>query len=97
MQKRVEVEVRLEDWVEGKNYDRLGLQRAETEILGVTIPRVVVPIVPGKNITVIAEVLALDFMLKIYGIDSAELLNRKLIESMEELGRTAQYLRHDFE
>jgi len=97
MQKRVEVEVRLEDWVEGKNYDRLGLERAETEILGVTIPRVVVPIVPGKNITVIAEVLALDFMLKIYGIDSAELLNRKLIESMEELGRTAQYLRHDFE
>ena len=97
MQKRVEVEVRLEDWVEGKNYDRLGLVRAETQILGLTIPSVVVPIVPGKNITVIAEVLALDFMLKIYGIDSAELLNRKLIESMEELGRTAQYLRHDFE
>ncbi len=97
MQKRVEVEVRLEDWVEGKSYDRLGLDREESEILGVTIPRVNVPVVPGKNITVITEVLALDFMLKVYGIDSAELLNRKLIESMEDLGRTAQYLRHDFE
>jgi HPr kinase/phosphorylase len=97
MQKRVEVEVRLEDWVEGKNYDRIGLDRGATEILGVEIPRVLVPIVPGKNITVIAEVLALDFMLKTYGIDSAELLNSKLIESMEDLGRTTQYLRHDLE
>lgn len=97
MQKRVEVEVRLEDWVEGQSYDRVGLDRDQSEILGVSIPRVNVPIVPGKNITVITEVLALDFMLKMYGIDSAELLNRKLIESMEELGRTAQYLRHDLE
>ena len=97
MQKRVEIEVRLEDWVEGKTYDRLGLEREESEILGIKIPRVNVPIVPGKNITVIIEVLALDLMLKVYGIDSAELLNLKLIESMEELGRTAQYLRHDLE
>jgi HPr kinase/phosphorylase len=97
MQKRIEMEVQLEEWEQERNYDRMGLDRDQCEILGVRIPRVVVPIVPGKNITVIAEVLALDFMLKTYGIDSAETLNRKLIESMAELGRTTQYLRHDLE
>ena len=97
VQKRIEVEVCLEDWIEGKNYDRLGLDRGFSDILSVRIPQVTVPIVPGKNITVIAEVLALDFMLKTYGIDSAEMLNTKILESMEESGRTARYLKHDIE
>lgn len=97
MQKRIEVEVRLEDWDETKEYDRHGLDRAYTSILGVNIPSVVVPIYPGKNITVIAEVIALDFMLKTYGIDSATEFDRKLIETMEESGHTAQYLKHDTE
>lgn len=97
MQKRIEVEVRLEEWVEGRDYDRMGLSREVTEILGVRIPRVEVPIFPGKNITVIAEVIALDFMLKMYGIDSARELSRKLLETMAETGDTARYLEHDIE
>jgi HPr kinase/phosphorylase len=97
MQKRIEVEVRLEEWVEGRDYDRMGLSRDITEILGVRIPRVEVPIFPGKNITVIAEVIALDFMLKLYGIDSARELSRKLLETMAETGDTARYLEHDIE
>jgi HPr kinase/phosphorylase len=60
MQKRVEVEVRLEEWDDDKDYDRHGLDRDFTHILGVKIPRVIVPIVAGKNSTVIAEALALD-------------------------------------
>ena len=97
IQKRVEVEVHLEDWDEEKEYDRHGLDRADRAILDVKIPSVVVPIYPGKNITVIAEVIALDFMLKTYGIDSAHEFNRKLIETMEEAGNTARYLKHDTE
>ncbi len=97
MQKRVEVELRLEEWDEAKNYDRHGLDRETTEILGVTIPKVTVPIFPGKNNTVIAEVVALDFMLKTYGIDVAQDFNRRLVETMSERGRTKRYLTHDRE
>lgn len=95
MQKRVEIELRLEDWNESKNYDRHGLDKESTEILGVTIPKVTVPIFPGKNNTVIAEVIALDFMLRTYGIDSAADFNRRLIETMSAQGNTRRYLTHD--
>ena len=95
MQKRIEVELALEEWDEAKDYDRHGLDRETTEILGVRIPRVTVPIFPGKNNTVIAEVIALDFMLKTYGIDAAEEFNRKLVETMSEEGFTSRYLEHD--
>lgn len=95
MQKRIEVELALEEWDEGKDYDRHGLDREFSEILGVRIPRVTVPIFPGKNNTVIAEVIALDFMLKTYGIDTAEEFNRKLIETMSEKGHTTRYLEND--
>jgi HPr kinase/phosphorylase len=97
MQKRVEVELRLEDWDDAKNYDRHGLDRETTEVLGVTIPKVTVPIFPGKNNTVIAEVVALDFMLKTYGIDSAQDFNRRLVETMSAHGKTKQYLTRDRE
>jgi HPr kinase/phosphorylase len=95
MQKRIEVELRLEEWDEGKEYDRHGLDRETTEILGVKIPKVTVPIFPGKNNTVIAEIIALDFMLKTYGIDSADEFNRKLIKTMSDSGSTNLYLLHD--
>ena len=95
MQKRIELELRLEEWDEAKEYDRHGLDRDSTEILGVRIPKVTVPIVPGKNNTVIAEIIALDFMLKTYGIDSADDFNRKLIKTMSDSGSTNRYLLHD--
>jgi HPr kinase/phosphorylase len=97
MQKRVEVELRLEEWDDAREYDRHGLDRDTTEILGVTIPKVIVPIFPGKNNTVIAEIIALDFMLKTYGIDSADEFNRKLIKTMSDSGSTNRYLLHDVE
>lgn len=97
MQKRIELEMHLERWDEDKDYDRHGLDRETVDILGVDIPLVTVPINPGKNITVIAETIALDFMLKVYGIDSAADFNRKLIETMAEDGRTRAYLEHDTE
>lgn len=97
MQKRIEVELRLEEWDEAREYDRHGLDRETTELLGVTIPKVIVPIFPGKNNTVIAEIIALDFMLKTYGIDSADEFNRKLIKTMSDSGSTNRYLLHDTE
>lgn len=95
MQKRIEVELRLEEWDDTKEYDRHGLDRETTEVLGVRIPKVTVPIFPGKNNTVIAEIIALDFMLKTYGIDSADDFNRKLIKTMSDSGSTNRYLFND--
>jgi HPr kinase/phosphorylase len=97
MQKRVEVEVHLTDWDDDMEYDRHGLDREQAEFLGVKISRVVVPIVAGKNSAVIAEFIALDHMLRTYGIESAREFNRKLIETMQESGTAARYLKHDFE
>ncbi len=97
MQKRIEVEVHLQDWDDNADYERLGLERQYTHILGVAIPRVVVPIFPGKNITVIAEVIALDFMLKVYGYDAAQVLNRRILETMKPGNSLQRYLRHDNE
>lgn len=97
MQKRIEVEVELRQWQADEDYERMGLDTDYTKILGVQIPRVVVPIVPGKNITVIAEVIALNFMLNIYGIDSARDLNRRIMETLRSGDRLRGYLRHDNE
>jgi HPr kinase/phosphorylase len=65
--KRVEVEVQLVEFDPKEDFDRTGLQEQFTRILDVQIPIVILPINPGKNITVIAETIALNQLLKIYG------------------------------
>jgi HPr kinase/phosphorylase len=70
-QKRIEVVVRLDTWDDTKVYDRTGLDRDTTEILGVHLPRVTVPLNPGKNLTVISEVVAMNHLLRYAGVDSA--------------------------
>lgn len=97
MQKRIEVEVDLQNWRDDADYERMGLEREYKEYLGVRIPRIIVPIFPGKNITVIAEVIALDSMLRVYGIDSAHDLNRRIMETLHSGDRLHSYLRHDRE
>ena len=97
MQKRVEVEVQLQEWDNDVDYERMGLENRYTEILGVSIPQVIVPLFPGKNITVISEVIALNFMLKVYGYDAAEVLNERILESMRTSDRLSKYLEQDLE
>ena len=97
VQKRVEVEVTLEEWDMKKDWNRAGLEDRYTEILGVQIPQVAVPLFPGKNITVISEVIAMNHMLKVYGINAAEKFNNLLIDMMKSDKQTRQYLQHDIE
>jgi len=97
MQKRIEVEVYLEQWQDDADYERIGLEHKQTEIMGIKIPRIVVPIYPGKNITVISEVIALDLMLKLYGIDAAQDLNKRIMDTLRGGDYLRQYLRHDHE
>lgn len=93
-QKRIEVVVQLEAWDEHAHYDRTGLDVPNVDILGVPVPKVVVPLNPGKNITVIAEVVALNHLLKYSGVDSAALFDQRL---RRRLGEAAEYLEEDYE
>ena len=99
VQKRIEVEVRLELWERGKHYDRVGLEYETSQVLGVDIPHVILPIVPGKNVTVIAETIAMNHMLKVYGLSPAERFNRQIMEDLarQNEARVFHYLQHDEE
>ncbi len=97
MQKRVEVEVQLQEWDDSVDYERIGSENRYTEILGVNLPQVALPLFPGKNITVISEVIALNFMLKIYGYDAAEVLNERILSTMRSSDRLHNYLDQDRE
>ena len=82
-QKRIEVCVHLEPWDQDAVVDRTGLDGETQDILGVALPRIRVPLNPGKNITVIAEVIAMNHLLRYStGVDPAEAFNQRLIGRM---------------
>lgn len=97
MRKRIEVEVNLTLWSETEEYERLGLEDNLTSMLGVQIPLLRVPISPGKNITVISEVIAMNHMLKVYGENSAIEFTKKLSQKLSRQSTTENYLESDFE
>jgi HPr kinase/phosphorylase len=86
-QKRIEIEVKLREWEDGVSYDRSGLERGLAEIMGVRIPSVTVPLVPGKSLSVIVEVVALSHILRTYGYDAAGSLDEKWIEHIRRKGK----------
>ena len=95
-QKRIEVVVQLDDWETARDTDRTGLAREETMILDVAVPRVVVPLNPGKNITVISEVVAMMHLLRYSGVDVAAAFNQRLIKRMKEQRGLREYLPEDY-
>ena len=97
VQKRVEVVVKLVEWDESETFDRVGLDEDWVSVLDVEVPQVTVPIYPGKNITVIAEAIALNYQLKIQGYHTAQEFNRRLVDRMERRGPTQTMVRADVE
>jgi HPr kinase/phosphorylase len=91
--KKLEVVVELQRWRDGENYDRTGLDPLLTDIVGVPVSKVVIPISPGKNITVISEVIAMNMLLKMNGVDAAKMFNEKLIETMKNKTKQNQLSR----
>ena len=111
-QKRVEVIVILENWEKETDIkaERTGLNTTMTNLLGVEIETVTLPIFPGKNVTVIAEVIALNYLCKHYGYNAAKEFEKRLEKQIEinkklksekieenKLDRTIEYFEHDFE
>ena len=83
-QKRIEVVVHLENWDQNGDYSRTGLDHQEEEILGVSIPRVKIPLNPGKNITVISEIVAMNHLLRYSGFDAAAEFDRRIRHYLEQ-------------
>jgi len=104
-QKRIEVVVDLHVWQKDEEYTRLGMVEDHVSILNVKLPRVKLPIVPGKNITVICEVIAMNYLLKHYGYDAKKVLSDRLSGRIEqktrdrkaEPKRGIEYFEHDTE
>ena len=96
-QKRIEVVVQLEDWNAEATVDRTGLDGETTSILDVGLPKVRVLLNPGKNITVICEVIAMNHLLKYSGFDPAERFNERLIKQMRDSSEVRAYLQEDYE
>lgn len=71
-EKKIDMEIRMERWQEGKEYDRIGDENTTEEILGVKIPKLIIPVSPGRNLAIIIEVAARNFRLKSMGYDAAE-------------------------
>ena len=97
-QKRLEVVVVLEEWDADAAIDRTGLDVQTQDILGVEVPKITVHLNPGKNITVIAEVIAMNHLLRYYrGYDSATAFNERLIGQMRRTSDVQRYLQEDDE
>ena len=77
---KIELVIKLEPWVQGKMYDRMGLDNESIEILGINVPSITVPVRPGRNLAVILEIAAMNFRLKMTGYDTAKEFNKKLEE-----------------
>lgn len=73
----VDLIVNLELWDDNKVYDRMGMEDHYTDILGVQVPSITIPVKPGRNIAVILEVAAMNYREKKLGYNAAhELLQR---------------------
>ncbi len=81
--KKVEVIVELQPWQRDTHYERTGLNKLEEVVMGVHIPKIVLPVAPGKNLTVISEVIAMNALMKMNGQDVARDFNEDLMKKIK--------------
>ena len=79
---KIDLVINLENWQQGKMYDRLGLDNETVDILGINVPSIVLPVCPGRNLSVVIEVAAMNNRQKRMGYNTAEEFNKRLMESM---------------
>ncbi|NPU97715.1 MAG: HPr(Ser) kinase/phosphatase [Candidatus Omnitrophica bacterium] len=82
--KQLDMMVHLEEWDVLKEYERLGFECQTTKILGIDLPCYTIPVKPGRNISTIVEIAALDQKLKVAGVQMAREFDEKLIEAMRK-------------
>ena len=78
--KRITLIVELENWDSEKSYDRLGLDEEKMRIIDTNVTKLTIPVQPGRNVSVIIEVAAMNYRLKKMGVNAAEEFSRRLDE-----------------
>jgi HPr kinase/phosphorylase len=78
MQENVDFVINLELWDEKKSYERLGINEESTEILGIKVPSITIPVRPGRNLAIIVEVAAINFRQKKMGYNAAKALTDRV-------------------
>lgn len=76
--KSIDMVIQLEMWDKNSNYDRLGTEDEYTDILGVKIPKIIIPVRPGRNLAAIIEIAARNFRLKNMGYNAYNELEKRI-------------------
>ena len=79
---KIDLVINLEPWVQGKMYDRFGLDSEHMTIMGITVPMITIPVKPGRNLAIILEIAAMNNRQKKMGYDTAVEFNKMLMEQM---------------
>ncbi|MFC7393865.1 HPr(Ser) kinase/phosphatase [Scopulibacillus cellulosilyticus] len=82
--KKVALVIHLEFWDQKKVYDRLGLEEEKIQLIDTSIPRLVLPVRPGRNLAVIVEVASMNFRLKNMGVNTAQEFSERLNEAIRD-------------
>jgi HPr kinase/phosphorylase len=94
-QKQIQLVVKLEEWDSKKMYDRLGMEEKFSEFLGVSIPKLEIPVKPGRNIPIIIETAAMNERLKKMGYNSAREFNQNILKWIESDAARSVYYGQD--
>jgi len=93
--KEIQLVVALEEWDAEKSYDRIGTEEKTMKFLGVNIPKIELPVKPGRNIPIIIETAAMNERLKSMGYNAAVEFNRNVLKWLESDTSRSVYFGHD--
>ncbi|MDR0539014.1 MAG: HPr(Ser) kinase/phosphatase [Spirochaetaceae bacterium] len=93
--KRIQLITQLEEWDSSKNYDRIGKEDLFVDILGVQIPKLEIPVKPGRNIRIVIESAAMNERLKNMGYNTAQEFNRNILKWIESETAKSVYFGRD--
>lgn len=96
-EKRVQIVIQLEEWDPKKEYDRVGGETSSMEIMGVQVPRLIIPIRPGRNVSIIIETAAMNERLKKMGYDSSKEFQKNILTWLEKKRAHELFLGEDGE
>lgn len=77
---KIELIIHLEQWEQGKFYERLGMEMEYTELMGIKIPSVTIPVRPGRNLALIIEIATMNTRQRLMGFNTAQELEERLMK-----------------
>ena len=79
---KVDMIIKFEHWDKNKVYDRIGLEQETTDILGIEVPTTTIPVRPGRNLSIILEIAAMNNRQRKMGYNTAEEFNQRMMEQI---------------